>query len=326
MTTPARTAIVLVNPTARRVISLRALEAAGKAVLPRGWRVRLETPGSAADARERAERYTRAGVDAVVACGGDGTLRAVVHGVRAAGEDARTAVGIIPAGTANVWAAEAGVPRDPVRALALLAEGDRRRVDVGVARIGQGEPVRFLLLCSVGLDAAVVEAAEAHPRWKRRLGRLAYGAPALAVFGAWRPVAARITLDGDILAGEAIHTPRLLLAVAANIRRYAGVVPLVRSSALDDGLLEVTVFEERESEGIRALPSRIALALQALRGRLDERAVRGVTHRQAATLTITPARALPVEVDGDSIGRCGPDTPLHITVEQRALTMIFGTP
>lgn len=324
MPTPtARTAVVLVNPTARRAIAPSALAAAAAALQPRGWRVSIEEPASAADARARAERHARAGVDALIACGGDGVLHAVVNGVRDAagapdtgstGDAGRTEVGVIPTGTANVWAAEAGVPRDPVRALALLHDGERRRVDIGVVRIGNGDRVRFLLVCGAGLDAAAVEAVEQRPHWKGRLGHVAYGLLGLTMLAAWPPIDTRITIDGD----EARH-PRLFFALAANTRRYGGVVALAHRSALDDGLLEVTTFE-----GDRALPARLALAAQALRGGLDTRTVRGVTHRQASTVTITPARPLPVEVDGESIGRCGPDAPLQIEVEHRALTMIVG--
>ena len=85
----------------------------------------------------------------------------------------------------------------------------------------------------------------------------------------------------------------LFFALAANTPRYGGVVPLTRRHALDDGLLEVTTFTAR------SLGARLGLLTQALRGRLDERAVRGITQQQAASITITPATPLPVEVDGD---------------------------
>ncbi|MFA7249447.1 MAG: YegS/Rv2252/BmrU family lipid kinase [Dehalococcoidia bacterium] len=310
---PERTAVVLANPAARRAIAPRVLHAAAEAMRARGWRVLIETAGSAGDTRMRAEQHARSGVDALLACGGDGTLLAVVNGVRAAGASNPPAVGIIPAGTANVWAAEARVPRDHDRALGLVETGPRRLVDVGLARIGDGPPVRFLLVCGAGLDAAAVETVDAHPAWKSRLGRFAYGAAGLATLATLAPVDAVIRADGD-----EVHVRRLLFALAANTHRYGGVVALTRRHALDDGRFEVTTFEGG------AILRRLGLAVQALRGRLDERTVRGVTHRAAGTLTITPSRPLPVQVDGDSMGQCGPDAPLSVEVEHRALTMIFG--
>ena len=311
-----RTAVVLANPAARRALPPRALEVAADAIRERDWHVTIEETSSTSATRERAAHHAANGVDAILACGGDGTLLTVVNGVLAANVGYRVAVGVVPAGTANVWAAEAGVPRSPQRALALLASGARRRMDVGVARIGDEDSprVRFLLVCGVGLDAAVIEAVDARPAWKRRLGRLAFGPPALAALLRSRAVEARIDLDG-----EELHAARLILGLASNNGRYGGVAALASASAADDGLLEVTTFEASRSPIDRG-----RLVGELLRGRFDQRRVAGVTHRQARTIMITPAAPLPVEVDGDSIGRCGPDAPLHIEVERQALTMIVG--
>ncbi len=316
MQVPERTAVIIANPEARRAIHADALEAAALAMRARGWRVGIEVATTALDARGRAERHTRDGVDALIACGGDGTLLAVLNGLRDAGDEATTAVGLIPAGTANVWAAEAGIPRDPVRALALLEEGARQRVDLGVARIGEGAPVRFLLSCGVGLDAAVVESVERRPHWKRRLGRLAFGPSSLVTIAGWPSAAAHVAFEDATDASH--HAPELLLTLATNTARYGGVTTLARRTAFDDGLLEFTTFEAG------SLVARMALAFEAWRGRLDERDVTGVRHRQAARVTITPSRPLPVQLDGESVGRCGPTAPLRIEVEHRVVTMILG--
>ena len=282
-----RTAVVIANPHARRAIELDMLDDAANAMRARGWCVDIEVAHNGSDARARAERHARAGIGALLACGGDGTLRSLLDGVRAAGDDTPTAIGQVPAGTANVWAAEARIPHDPARALALLEHGDRRRIDLGVARIGEGDAVRFLLVCGIGMDAAVVEAVERHPRWKRRLGRAAFGLPALAALVRWPAADARVECDG-----VEEHASQLLLALTSNTGRYGGVAALTQHTAFDDGLLEVTTFEGT------SLASRGALVLQALRSHLDERAVHGVSHRQAARVTITPSCTLPVEVDG----------------------------
>ena len=313
MSASRQTAVVIANPAARRAVALPVLEAAARALEPRGWDVTIEVASSRLDTVTRAERHARAGVDAVIACGGDGTLLPVVNGVRAAGDEVTTAVGVIPAGTADVWAAEAGIPRDPTRALSLLVHGARRAVDLGVAWVGEEPRVRFLLVCGAGLDAAAVEAVEAHPAWKRLLGRYAYGMVGLAALAGVPAIEAVVNIDGD----EA-RLPGMFFACAANTRRYGGVVALTRRQAVDDGLLEVTTFEGA------GLWTRLGLGLQAVGGRLDERAVRGIVQRQASRITITPSRSLPVEVDGDAVGHCGPDAPLHIEVEPRAVTMIVG--
>ena len=313
-----RTAVVIANPHARDAVPPDVLEAAAGPIRARGWHVVIEATSDHLDARLRAQRHARAGVAVLLACGGDGSLLPILNGVRDAGETT-TAVGLIPAGTANVWAAEVGIPRDLEGAFALLETGERERVDLGVARIGDGEPVRFLLVCGAGLDGAVVEAVERRPHWKRRLGRLAFGPSGLAALAGWPPIEARLTYDDEDAAAAAEHAPQLLLALASNTSRYGGVATLTRRGEIDDGLLEITTFE-----GDRSLVARLALAIDAMRGSLDERDVEGVRHRQASRVTITPTRTLPVQVDGESLGRCGPLAPLHIAVECRVVTMILG--
>lgn len=314
MPSAARRALVIANPAARRALPPGALDAAAVPLRARGWDVAIEVATSREDTRRRAGQAARDGVTALLSCGGDGSLAAVVRGALDAGAAVPPAVGVVPAGTANVWAGETGVPRDPERALALVEVGVRRRVDVGWARIGEGERVPFLLVCGAGLDAAVVRAVESRPAWKQRAGRLAFAAPAIAALASWPAVEARITLDG-----EGVTTPRLLLALASNAPRYGGVAMLAAGAALDDGLLDVALFE-----GDARLRTRLALVAQALRGRLDGRQVRGVTHRRATHVTIAPARPLPVEVDGDMLGMCSADAPLHVEVAPGALTVIAG--
>ena len=43
----------------------------------------------------------------------------------------RSIVGVIPGGTANVWAHEIGLPEDPVKAALLLINSEGRKVDLG---------------------------------------------------------------------------------------------------------------------------------------------------------------------------------------------------
>ena len=66
----------------------------------------------------------------MIGYGGDGTLNQVVNGVMAA-KRRRSVVGLIPGGTANVWAHEIGLPDDPVKAALLLINSEGRKVDLG---------------------------------------------------------------------------------------------------------------------------------------------------------------------------------------------------
>ncbi|MEX2446456.1 MAG: diacylglycerol kinase family protein [Dehalococcoidia bacterium] len=313
-----RTAVVVRNPAARRAVSREAIAAAAARTLDSArWDVEVVEAVSAADAVPLAAAHAAGGVEAVLACGGDGTLLGVINGIVQA-RRTDCAVGVLPAGTANVWAREAGIPSDLDGALALLEGGTRRPVDLGIARLGEdGIPLRFLLSCGVGLDGAVVQAVERRDALKRRLGRAAYALPAAVAGALWPPVAARLEADGVTTTHE-----RLLLALAANTRRYGGVAPVAPGARVDDGLLDLVTFEG--DRGLEALPQRVAMAVAALTGNLERLELDGVTVRRSAHIVIEPERRLPVQADGDAIGWCGPGQPLLLDAEPAAITMIVA--
>lgn len=310
---PLRRAVVVSNPVARRAVPLHAVRVAAALALP-GWDVEVVETARGGDAARLASVATRAEVDAVVACGGDGTLNGVINGVASVlkGRRPGPAIGLIPAGTANVWATEARIPRDPEHALALLESGIRVPLDLGVATL-RGESRRFLLMCGVGLDAAVVGRVEARPRLKRRLGPLAFAGQGVATLARWRPVFARVQVDGEA------WTQSLALAVAGNTRLYGGVARVAAAARADDGLLDLVTFEAAQSGPAAAL-FHGRQALVALAGRLDRMGVRGAAYRRGTSISVRPERALAVQVDGEWLGECGPEAPLVLGVEPRALT------
>jgi len=229
----------------------------------------------------------------VAACGGDGTVSEVAQALSGTG----VALAVVPAGTANVWAREALVPRAPERALALLAEGRRARVDLGEvdARIGGGVARLFLLMCSAGVDAGVVERIERHAALKRRLGRVAYAA--LAELPA---VPASVTVDGDS------RRAALWMAIVGNTRLYGGIVRLTARALANDGMLDLAIFEHaRPGARLRHLRSS-SQALAALRGRLDAGRPRGFGSARGRT------------------ARCRAAEPLRLAVRPRALEVVIG--
>src|SRR5215217_494166 len=66
--------------------------------------------------------------DVIAAAGGDGTVSTVAAAVARANKT----LAVIPTGTLNHFARDAGVPIDLEPAVALLRDGRRRAVDVGM--------------------------------------------------------------------------------------------------------------------------------------------------------------------------------------------------
>ncbi len=315
----ARLAVIVRNPRARGAVDAAPLRDAAAGLRAAGWRVELVDTNARAHATALARDAAAAGAEVVVACGGDGTIGEAAHAL--VGTD--TALATIPAGTANVWAREARIPRgDPARALALLEGGRRALIDIGEATLADAPPRRFFLVCSTGVDAAVVESVEAHPRLKRLLGRASFVAIGAAKVATLRPSDAEIALDGG--------PPRraaLLMAVLSNTRLYGGTVPLTHAARANDGRLDVVTFEDRGPRLLR--PARyVALATRVLLRRIGNPSAApprgGIAYRQAERIEIRPSRRLAVETDGEAIGHCTPDAPLSVRVLPRALTMVVG--
>ncbi|MXZ47041.1 MAG: YegS/Rv2252/BmrU family lipid kinase [Chloroflexi bacterium] len=304
---PGRVLLVR-NPRARRAPSEGALRQVSTPLLGRGWRIVIRSTTQAGEAAHIASEAAAEGYNAVVAVGGDGTVHELAQGLTGTS----TALGVLPAGTANIWATEAGVPGKTSRATGFLARARSVPVDVGRVTFDDGTARRFLLMCSVGLDAEVVRRIGGGGLRKRIFGRAAYiGA------GLGRVVRAAPTLTGiEVDGAYAEHD--LYVAVVGNTRLYGGITELTSAALADDGQLDVATFSARRFAG-RRLPGRLALAARALRGRLDERQRGGVDYQRGAQVRIAPVTRLPVQADGEYIG----ETPITITVEPRALHVLL---
>jgi len=195
-----------------------------------GWEVDVCPTEQAGHATELAREAAHAGVNVVIACGGDGTLGETVDGV--IGSDA--AVGVLPGGTANLWAQEVGISKDLYLATLQLIGAQRRRIDVGRVAINGMAEQHFLLMAGLGLDAAVV--AGQSDELKARVGMFAY---APAIFNAVRH-ASRIHMSVEL--DEVVWEGDVAQLIVGNTRRYASVTSVTPDAFVDDGRLDVCLL------------------------------------------------------------------------------------
>ncbi|NQD96772.1 lipid kinase YegS, partial [Pseudomonas sp. CrR25] len=93
-----------------------------------GWQLAVRLTWEAGDAQRLVGEALQAGFPTLIAGGGDGTLRDVAEAMAMANSAASLA--LLPLGTANDFAAAAGVPLDPREALALL-DRPAQAIDLG---------------------------------------------------------------------------------------------------------------------------------------------------------------------------------------------------
>jgi diacylglycerol kinase (ATP) len=175
----------------------------------------------------------RAGVDAVVVSGGDGTVNLAVNAV--AGTD--TALGVVPAGTGNDIARELGLPLHPIAAARALTgallRGERRRVDAVRCRLTPSGQVRwFAGVLAAGFDAVVNERAN---RWSWPRGRARYTLAVARELPVFRERGYVLDLDGHQVRARA------MLVAIANGPAYGGGMRISPGARFDDGLLDVVV-------------------------------------------------------------------------------------
>ena len=291
---PMRRAVFIVNPAARtlpsRDVLVAAIEAARRdhSIAPE---IR-ETDGPL-HATQIAAEAENAGAELIVACGGDGTLNEVLNGVRRPD----LPIGVIPGGTANVWAKEAGIPRRADRALRAQLSGTPVRVD-----LGRAAERRFLLMAGLGLDAATVAAVR--PGLKRCTGPLAYAWTGLRVGGRYPGFQAAVRFDDD----PAVDVEATMI-VLGNTRNYGGVATITAEASAVDGQLDCVVFRGRGLPGTLRM-----LALVLLRRHLRSR---HVLYRRARRIVIEGA-APPMQLDGDAV----PQAATAFSVEPAAVTML----
>jgi YegS/Rv2252/BmrU family lipid kinase len=176
-----------------------------------------------------ARRAAAKGVAVLFVWGGDGTVQRCVDAV--AGTE--TAVAILPAGTANLLAANLNVPHDLAAAVRVGLHGDRRRLDTGSVN---GE--RFTVMAGAGFDARMI--ADADRGTKARLGRLAYVVTGIKNLGA-RRVRATVTVDG-----KRFFAGKVACVLTANVGKIIGGVEAFPQARPDDGRLELGVVTARD--------------------------------------------------------------------------------
>lgn len=269
-----------------------------------------------------AQRAVEEGYDMVVVGGGDGTVSEVAKGLL----HAPIPLGILPIGTYNNIARSLNLPTAMTQACSVLAHGQIKSVDVGLAN----DEHYFFEAAGVGLDAALFPLGEEIKggRWGRmfQVAQLAMG---------YKPQRLRIQFDRPISearqqpttrqrfkrrqvlsAPQELHLNALLVAIA-NGPYYGTGFTVAPDAIMDDGLLTVSVFRDFSKwELIRHFWS-ISRGQYHYSPKIETYCV--------AEVRLTSKAKLPVHIDGHPIG----ELPVTLKTIKHALKVIVpaaGTP
>ncbi len=227
MTLSAGDVAVLVSAAAGRGRGTELSAAVLDAFREAGFASEVLPATTGAEAEQLAGAAVAAGVRAVVAVGGDGTVHAALQAVAGT----RTPLALVPTGTGNDLVRALGGPTDPVAAAraaaADLAAGSFRTVDAGRT----GDRWWATVLCC-GFDSAVSDRAN-RMRWPR--GRRRYDVAVLAELVRLRPRQLTLVLDG------VSQTLSITSIAVGNTAWYGGGLKVCPGADPTDGLFDITV-------------------------------------------------------------------------------------
>ncbi|MGE3955947.1 MAG: diacylglycerol kinase family protein [Vicinamibacterales bacterium] len=214
----------------------------------------------------------RRGARLVVSWGGDGTMNEVAGSL--VGTD--TALGLVPSGSGNGLARELGVVRDARTALAAALSARPRRIDAGML-----DGRYFFSVAGIGFDAHVAAAFDRDAGTSRG-------------FSSYVRITAREMLryaPAPYSVNGGASRPIFLITLA-NSAQFGNGVRIAPGARVDDGLLDLVVFEER---------SRLATILNVPRlmtGRVASAPGVSVA-RTSAAITVESAAPIVYHVDGE---------------------------
>ncbi len=245
----------------------------------------------------------QAGYDAVLTAGGDGSLNEAANALA----HSEVALGNLPSGTANVWARQIGLPIPAPLYTAHMADA-ARALCTGLVRpidLGRTNDRYFLLWSGAGLDAYVTSKIEPRPPWVKRWGVMGYGLGA-----AWHAVQYRGTPMTIEIDDQPAWRGRTLMVLISNIQLYAGIVRPSPDAHVDDGWLDVCIFQGASFAYTARHFISIALGRNAQNPQL--------INTRGRHIRITAKQPTAVHVDAEPIGV----TPIDVTIQPGALRVI----
>ena len=270
-----------------------------------GDRLTVHETKADVSARTIVEEAVSKGADLVVAFGGDGTMLQVAEGLINTG----VPLGVIPGGTANVFASELEIPNDKMKAIDLLINKEThiRKIDVGCV----GEK-HFLLRLGIGLEAAMTVMTDREE--KDKYGFWAYLWTALRVGSRMKQAHYHMVIDGK---RKRVKGVTCVICNSGNLGLPR--VKLLPDIDVSDGKLDVVVVREA------SLWTAASLIYHAVKGVFSKAKPHGdrpcysIFSRQAKEVVVMPVSHQLAARDGEDVGS---DFPLKITLKHNALLVL----
>lgn len=245
-----------------------------------------EGPGHAIELTESA---VADGYEAIIAVGGDGTVKEVAAGIVSSKK--RVHLGVIPAGTGNDFARMLNLPKKIDAAFHTLRKSRPANVDYGIVRWNGRDYTNesiFVNAIGVGFDARVAREVNAV---KKLPGLLSYLVAGIRTVRRWESPEVRLTNGVAQEQSDEIYRGRLFMVTAGNGKSSGGGFLFTPGARLTDGFFDVCIVE----------PVSLTRALQLIpRVLAGKHTTAPEVHMYRKTsLRITSMSDLPIHADGE---------------------------
>lgn len=231
----------------------------------------------------------------ILIAGGDGTIDSVINKMKQNNID--LPVAFLPVGTANDFAKYIGMPSDVEKACNQIIDSKVKRFDLG--RINNKY---FVNVASTGLFTDISQKTDSS--LKNTMGKLAYYVKALEEVTNLKRINVKIESPVVNFEGK-IYTLLVFNGQTAGNIKFADL------SEADDGLLDVVVIKkELITSGLNNL------MIKMKKGQLAD--MDGVLYFKCKELRVECEDDVVTDIDGEK----GPDFPLEISCERRAIKIM----
>jgi diacylglycerol kinase (ATP) len=289
--------LIIANPVSGRGRGRARAEGLAAALAARGIAHEVRFTTLDRRGRDLAREAVSERVRALAVVGGDGSLHDAIAGL----SDPRVPVAVMPAGTANVWAREAGIPPSAPAVAAMIEARRTKRV-----RLYEANDAPFFLFVGAGIDARIVARVEAGRRRRGHTGGMSQW-----LVPGWSEFLRRPLPDLTVTA-EGERWTDLAQVLVTRVRSYAGFMSMPRGIDIGDGVLHVLAFPRRAKAAFVPMAARAVLGRMRVPRDLRHVITTGPVHIESAR------GGEPYQVDGDDAG----ELPVDIRPGARTVDLI----
>ena len=249
------------------------------------------------DATRLAREALKGGAERIVAIGGDGTVNEVVNGFFEDGKPIApdATFGLIPFGTGGDFRRTVGLPQEIGEAAAVIAAGQRRKIDVGrlsfVATDGTPATRMFANIASFGVSGVVDRLV--NESGKKLGGKLSFMFASVRATWSYKNQRVQLTLDGNERVELSINTVAI-----ANGKFFGGGMKVAPDAELDDATFDVVAIGDLGMGEVLKMSRKIYKGEHLAMDKVSVKRARVVDAEP-----IEPGAVVELDIDGENPGR-----------------------